>query len=433
MNKIKFTLYMLALIAFCLFSTAPAAVAQEATAEQQQQQDESQRATEEQGQPAETAATPQSPDPNEMMMPSPQASQSVDGDLIFTSPGQSTYARDIKLSDNFGGLRFYGANSLTTSPAGAAIQFFGNNAGIFSGQLFLDSGAVSSGALIFRTAPLGGTITERMRVTSIGQVAIGTTQPSGGMLHVVTNGTAANGVVGEANTSNGIGVSGLNTITSGIGVRGFSDSGFGVVGRSSNGVGVQGESSNGFAGRFFGNVDVRGTLIKSSGSFKIDHPLDPANRYLSHSFVESPDMMNIYNGNVVLDRHGRATVTLPNWFEALNREFRYQLTAIGAPANLYVAQEIKGNTFKIAGGKRGMKISWLVTGVRHDAYAEAHRIPLEEDKTGDERGTYLHPEAFGQPAEKGVTHARQSAATPQPEAERGKETTAVKRTAPSQQ
>ena len=157
---------------------------------------------------------------------------------------------------------------------------------------------------------------------------------------------------------------------------------------------------------------VSGTLTKGSGTFKIDHPLDPENKYLSHSFVESPDMMNIYNGNVVLDRRGRATVTLPSYFEALNREFRYQLTAVGAPATLYVASEIEGNTFRVAGGRPGMKVSWQVTGVRRDAYAEAHRVKVEEEKPAEERGTYLHPEEFGQPAEKGVSQARRRARQP---------------------
>ena len=41
--------------------------------------------------------------------------------------------------------------------------------------------------------------------------------------------------------------------------------------------------------------------------FVIDHPLDPANKYLYHASVESPDVMNIYNGNVVTDANGRAT------------------------------------------------------------------------------------------------------------------------------
>lgn len=50
-------------------------------------------------------------------------------------------------------------------------------------------------------------------------------------------------------------------------------------------------------------------------------------------------------------------MTLPEWFETLNRDFRYQLTAVGAPGpNLYVAEEISGNHFKIAGGQPGAKV-----------------------------------------------------------------------------
>ena len=144
-----------------------------------------------------------------------------------------------------------------------------------------------------------------------------------------------------------------------------------------------------------GNLSVTGTVSKGGGSFKIDHPLDPANKYLSHSFVESPDMMDIYNGNVVLDGRGRAWVSLPDWFDALNMDFRYQLTAIGNPGQhiLYVAKEIANNRFQIAGGRPYARVSWQVTGIRHDAYANAHRIQVEEDK-GDLRGSYLHPELF---------------------------------------
>jgi len=144
-----------------------------------------------------------------------------------------------------------------------------------------------------------------------------------------------------------------------------------------------------------GTVHVVGNLTKGGGSFQIDHPLDPANKYLSHSFVESPDMMNIYNGNAVLDSRGQAWVSLPDWFEALNMDFRYQLTPIGNPGQhiLYIAKEIANNRFKIAGGRPGARVSWQVTGIRHDAFANAHRIQVEEDK-GDKRGTYLHPELF---------------------------------------
>jgi hypothetical protein len=159
-----------------------------------------------------------------------------------------------------------------------------------------------------------------------------------------------------------------------------------------------------------GNLDITGTLTKGGGAFKIDHPLDPADKYLSHSFVESPDMKNVYDGVVELDRQGEAVVTLPAWFEALNRDFRYQLTPIGGFAPVYIAQEIQNSRFLIAGGQPGMKISWQVTGIRQDAYANAHRIPVEEEKPLAERGYYLHPEVFGQPRERSIASAERAAA-----------------------
>jgi hypothetical protein len=116
-------------------------------------------------------------------------------------------------------------------------------------------------------------------------------------------------------------------------------------------------------------------------------------------------MMNIYNGNAMLDLNGSAVVVLPDWFEALNMEFRYQLTAIGAPGpNLYISEEISGNRFSIAGGQPGSKVSWQVTGIRHDAFANANRIPVEEMKRPEDRGKYLHPDAFNQPLTAGVDY-----------------------------
>jgi hypothetical protein len=143
-----------------------------------------------------------------------------------------------------------------------------------------------------------------------------------------------------------------------------------------------------------GNLTVNGTLTKSAGSFKIDHPLDPANKYLYHSFVESPDMMNIYNGVVTTDRRGMAVITLPSYFESLNRDFRYQLTTIGSFAETTVIQEIVNNRFIVKTSKPTIKISWQVTGIRHDAYANANRMTVEEDKSSQERGHYIHPELF---------------------------------------
>jgi hypothetical protein len=146
-----------------------------------------------------------------------------------------------------------------------------------------------------------------------------------------------------------------------------------------------------------GNVDVLGTLSKGGGSFKIDDPLDPANKYLYHSFVESPDMKNMYDGNITTDDAGLATVTLPDWFETLNRDFRYQLTVIGQFAQAIVASEISGNQFGIRTDKPNVKVSWQVTGTRQDAFANAHRIQVEVEKAPADRGHYLYPELVGAP------------------------------------
>jgi hypothetical protein len=224
------------------------------------------------------------------------------------------------------------------------------------------------------------------------------------------------GVLGRSQSSTGV----LGLSDSDYGVHGSSRDGFGVVGSSGNSAGLYGESINDYAAVLDGKVKITGNLEKAGGTFKIDHPLDPANKYLHHSFVESPDMKNVYDGVVVLDRKGKAEIELPNWFGALNKDFRYQLTAIGAPGpNLYIAEEISeantkysskssnknnNSSFRIAGGTSGMKVSWQVTGIRKDSWANAHRIEVEEEKPDKERGYYLHPDLYGQPEEKGISH-----------------------------
>ena len=171
-------------------------------------------------------------------------------------------------------------------------------------------------------------------------------------------------------------------------------------------------SGDAFAGYFSGDVGVTGnlmvsgTLSKGGGAFKIDHPRDPENKYLQHSFVESPDMMNVYNGNVVLDGNGEAVVDLPEYFDALNRDFRYQLTCIGGFAPIYIAEKIVDNRFKIAGGKAGMEVSWQITGIRKDAWAEANRIEVVIEKDDEEKGSYLYPEAAGISYSKSVEFVR---------------------------
>jgi len=195
------------------------------------------------------------------------------------------------------------------------------------------------------------------------------------------------GAANSGNTNYGVRASASGTATTNYGIYSV----------------ASGATTN-YAGYFSGNVHVSGNhTVTGTKAFKIDHPLDPAGKYLVHSCVESPDMMNIYNGSAVLDGAGESWVELPEWFEALNRDFRYQLTAVGAPGpNLFVAQKVSGNRFRIAGGEPGMEVSWQVTGVRRDAYAEANPIAVEIEKPEHERGRFLHPELYGLPASEAI-------------------------------
>jgi hypothetical protein len=294
------------------------------------------------------------------------------------------------------------SSSDATWPLGLAINFYGGTTGA-ERKVSLQGteyGLSTSGLLL---QPEGG------------NVGIGTTSPlSNARLHVqsanrytgyfsssTSTADTTCGIYGSAaGNGHGYGVYGQSTAWYAYGVYG-SASGYSPA----TTYGVYGiASSGGYAGYFSGNVNVTGTLSKGSGTFKIDHPLDPANKYLQHSFVESPDMMNIYNGNVVLDGNGAAVVELPNWFEALNKDFRYQLTCIGGFAQVYIAEKVQNNRFKIAGGTPGLEVSWQVTGIRKDAYANAHRVQVETEKPLSERGKYLHPMEHGMTESAGIDY-----------------------------
>ncbi len=215
------------------------------------------------------------------------------------------------------------------------------------------------------------------------QVGIGTSAPNE-KLHVSSASQNIDAILAENTNDNGIALH--------------------VIGSSG------GEFVTGLAGliegdvKIEGDLDVTGVLSKTFGSFKIDHPLDPENKYLYHSFVESPDMMNVYNGNVILDENGKAVVELPDWFEGLNKDFRYQLTCIGGFAQVYISEEISNNRFKIAGGEPGLKVSWQVTGIRNDPVAQQNRIPVEKEKRIQDRGKYLHPKVYGLPKQMGIQY-----------------------------
>lgn len=226
----------------------------------------------------------------------------------------------------------------------------------------------------------------------------------------------AKGVTGHASGSStsGVGVFGQAWHPSwGTGVAGYGAS-VGTYGRATTAVassyGVWGSADYpGWAGIFSGRVRVFGDLFKGGGGFCIDHPLDPENRYLQHSFVESPERLNVYSGTVVTDNDGKSVVELPEYFEALNVDFRYQLTVIGEFTQAIVSEEVRDNRFVIATKKPKVRVSWQVSGIRQDAYARATPLAVDATKDDAERGKYLHPEAFGKAKEEGVLHEQTTA------------------------
>ncbi len=147
-------------------------------------------------------------------------------------------------------------------------------------------------------------------------------------------------------------------------------------------------------------MGVTGAVTGAVPKVRIDHPLDPAHRYLQHVSVASSDMLDLYDGNVTTDAHGFATVRVPRWFQALNRTFCYQLTILGhAPwaTETRVWDEIAHNRFTIRTSRPQVRVSWEVTGIRHDRFANAHRIQAVVPKAKADRGKYLYPRGYGKP------------------------------------
>lgn len=218
---------------------------------------------------------------------------------------------------------------------------------------------------------------------------------------VAVRGLATNGmgVRGDSTASNGVMGASASSIASGV--YGETSSGFGVAGRatSTSGTAIFGDNPGGSAGIFSGDIYAT-TASGGIKFFYIDHPGDPANKTLRHASIESSEYKNLYDGIALLDSNGTATISLPGWFEQLNKDFRYSLTPIGGPAQLYVSREISNRTFTIAGGSPGQKVSWQVTGIRKDAQAQAFPLVVEEDKPQSKRGFYLTPEPFAQPRSK---------------------------------
>lgn len=262
-----------------------------------------------------------------------------------------------------------------------------------------------------------------------GSVTIGTTVVSDNRLLTVDSGTsrcasflslteAATVVALNQSTSGQAeAITAVSSGTGGIGVLAAALSGTGAVyGLFAN---TSITNSNATAVHANGRLTASGTK-----SFRIDHPADPSRKYLLHYCAESDEVINFYSGNAVLNESGEATVQLPSYFAAINRDPRYTLTPLGAAMPLlHIAAEIDGSalavgnvvaagepipacSFRIAGGIPGARVSWRVDAVRHDRWVQNSGAPVEVEKIGFEFGTYQHPEFYGEPDVKAVGYRR---------------------------
>ncbi len=272
----------------------------------------------------------------------------------------------LAMDVNSGALSFAGDYGTPNGPS--TLSLFGSRIGdVGGGTLFLRSG--------------GGVVA----FDGNDSVQIGTASAPG-QLGVESTGTA----ISATNSKDGLFASAIFA----NGMIGVLSQGrtTGVWAAGSN-IGIVGAGPT--AGQFFGDVSISGALTKGGGGFRIDHPVDPENKLLSHSFVESPEMLNVYRGTVTTDESGDAAIPLPDYVEALNEHFTYHLTVLGEPGVAAVTQPVQDNGFRIRSQRPGAEVCWLLLGVRRDPWAAAHRIPVEEDKEADARGRFLHPDVHG--------------------------------------
>ena len=209
----------------------------------------------------------------------------------------------------------------------------------------------------------------------------------------------------STNAVNSIGVYGnYNVVTGdkiGIGVSGKAVS---IKGSKSYGIGVQGEGG----GENFGLYAIGNSGASGTKSFNIDHPLDPDNKTLKHFSIESNEILNLYRGTTVFDSNGNASIKLPEYFNAINKDFSYQLTPVGAAMpNLFIKNKINSTgEFTISGGINNKEVSWVVYGVRNDKYLQVNPNQRKTviEKPNHYKGRYWDVKSWGKTDEEGILY-----------------------------
>jgi hypothetical protein len=302
----------------------------------------------------------------------------------------------------------YAQQNAATQGAGAAVRADGGqNIGLSATSAHgtanaIDSRHTADGSAVYGHSGAGdGIFGESVTHNGVEGKSGSGTGVSGSSANVGVYGLCTSNLYGVyGDTSTGYGVYGNSS--SGYGVGGFSDSVAGVAGQANTGFGVYGISNSSHAGYFAGSCYAASFTTTASPVVRLDHPLAPATRVLAHAAVISDAPATMYSGTVTTDDRGEARVQLPSYFEALNTDVRYQLTVVGSFAQAIVKSKVWDGAFTIATSVPGVEVCWLVTGVRRDAYARAHQLEVESNKSGPEKGRYLNPVELGQQESKGV-------------------------------
>lgn len=317
--------------------------------------------------------------------------------------------------------------NLQDSDSGASGQVgllsFRNNVGLETGWLgFGSSGNAHAHFMNIRSGgnlALGTEGLERLTILPAGNVGIGTIAPAS-RLHVRSTALGSAAILAEAfDLEDGVsctgfrGVFAIGTHTGVVG-HGFNSGVFGSPSTNTSGSGVFGAAFSADTDGVHGlNTDPNGVAVHCNGkftatgtkSFCIDHPLDPENKLLYHYCAEGPEPINAYSGNIRTDTAGMAVVTLPTYFEEINRDFRYQLTVVDDGDGFVlakVARRVQGNSFAIRTSAANILVSWRVEGVRNDRYVRSAASPVEVYKNESERGRFLRPDLYGAGPERAI-------------------------------
>ena len=350
------------------------------------------------------------------------------------------------LSINGNNLTISGGNTvaLNSNSGGsldAAYDFGGAGAGrtivVDAGEVELTTNTVAGVALRTTNSNTGAGIVSTSTNATNGFSAIqaNTNSTASGAAAIVGNTTgSAYGVAGQvaATASAASGIYGSNLRTNGgYGVLGIGfngtvgqtgqSSGYGIYGENfdniapfSNGIGVAGKGYYGVLGEdkylgvqagaygLYSNGNLGATGTKT---FRIDHPKDPENKFLRHFSIESNEVLNVYRGTLQFDANGEAEVSLPDYFNDINRNVSYQLTPVGTYMPLYIKEKVNQNhRFVIGGGTAGKEVSWAVYAERNDRYLQQNpqQRTVDLPKRAHEKGKYLVPSLYEADPKKGI-------------------------------